>query len=87
MLPTEESYIPPISIQIIDHRNFGRKPVVGQHVINSLRPYKVDRNKEEFINRSNTLTSSLGSVVIQLDSDNYSDKDLEVFLFTIKFNF
>lgn len=27
MLPIEEVYIPPISINVIDHRNFGRRPI------------------------------------------------------------
>lgn len=80
MLPTEETYIPPISITIIDHRNFGRKPIVGQHVIKSLKPYKVDRKKEGFlISRSNSsLKGTSPSVVLQLESDDYSDKDIEV---------
>lgn len=80
MLPTEDTYIPPISMKIIDHRNFGRKPIVGQHVIKSLKPYKVDRNKEGFlIYRSNSsVKSSSQNVVLQLESDDYSDKDIEV---------
>ena len=47
MIPKEEAYIPPMNIKIIDHRHFGRKPVVGVHTIRSLLKYKVDRNKQE----------------------------------------
>jgi hypothetical protein len=46
MLPKEEVYIPPMSIKVVDHRNFGRKPIVGVHVIKSLSKFRVNREKE-----------------------------------------
>ncbi len=49
MLPKEEQYTPPITIKVLDQRNFGRKPVVGVHEIKSLAKFRVDRNKKEFI--------------------------------------
>jgi myoferlin len=48
MLPKEEIYMPPMSIKVIDHRNFGRKPIVGIHTIKNLLKYRVDREKEQF---------------------------------------
>lgn len=39
-LPTEELYMPPIVIKVIDNRQFGRKPVVGQCTIRSLEEYR-----------------------------------------------
>uniref|UniRef100_A0A8C1ZPS1 Dysferlin, limb girdle muscular dystrophy 2B (autosomal recessive) n=1 Tax=Cyprinus carpio TaxID=7962 RepID=A0A8C1ZPS1_CYPCA len=35
-LPKEELYMPPLVIKIIDNRQFGRKPVVGQCTVHSL---------------------------------------------------
>uniref|UniRef100_UPI0037E767B9 dysferlin n=1 Tax=Semicossyphus pulcher TaxID=241346 RepID=UPI0037E767B9 len=39
-LPCEELYMPPIVIKVIDNRQFGRKPVVGQCTIRSLEEYR-----------------------------------------------
>ena len=49
MIPKEEIYIPPMNINVLDHRHFGRKPIVGVHVIKSLSKFRVDRNKEAFL--------------------------------------
>jgi hypothetical protein len=49
MLPKEELYTPPLTIKILDHRNFGRKPTVGLHSIHSLAKYRIDRSKKEMI--------------------------------------
>lgn len=35
-------YTPPIVIKVIDHRPFGRKPVVGQCTISSLEEFRCD---------------------------------------------
>lgn len=35
-------YTPPIVLKVIDHRPFGRKPVVGQCTISSLEEYRCD---------------------------------------------
>lgn len=48
-MPKEEVYIPPMNINILDHRHFGRKPIVGVHVIKSLSKFRVDRDKEELL--------------------------------------
>ena len=42
MLPKEELYMPPMNIRVRDHRQFGRKPRVGQHVLRSLEKFKVE---------------------------------------------
>uniref|UniRef100_A0A3B3W1M9 Dysferlin, limb girdle muscular dystrophy 2B (autosomal recessive) n=1 Tax=Poecilia latipinna TaxID=48699 RepID=A0A3B3W1M9_9TELE len=60
-LPREELYMPPIIIKVIDNRQFGRKPVVGQCTIRSLEEYR--RTQEE--ERTPTLTS--GEVFVDID--------------------
>lgn len=42
MLPKEDLYAPPMNIKVKDHRSFGRKPVVGFHVIKSLEQFRCD---------------------------------------------
>ncbi|XP_019902368.2 myoferlin isoform X3 [Esox lucius] len=42
LLPKEEMYSPPIVLKVIDHRPFGRKPVVGQCTIDSLDGFRCD---------------------------------------------
>uniref|UniRef100_A0A3Q4AGS0 C2 domain-containing protein n=1 Tax=Mola mola TaxID=94237 RepID=A0A3Q4AGS0_MOLML len=42
LLPKDEMYTPPIVIKVIDHRPFGRKPVVGQCTITSLQEFRCD---------------------------------------------
>ncbi|XP_058250624.1 dysferlin isoform X7 [Hemibagrus wyckioides] len=39
-LPREELYMPPLVIKVIDNRQFGRKPVVGQCTIHTLEVYR-----------------------------------------------
>lgn len=38
-----------MSIKVLDHRHFGRKPIVGVHTIKSLGRFRVDREKESII--------------------------------------
>ncbi|XP_078137887.1 LOW QUALITY PROTEIN: dysferlin [Centroberyx gerrardi] len=45
-LPREELYMPPIVIKVIDNRQFGRKPVVGQCTIRTLEEYRCDPEEE-----------------------------------------
>ncbi len=40
MLPKEDFYAPPMNIKVKDHRSFGRKPVVGFHIIKSLELFR-----------------------------------------------
>uniref|UniRef100_H3C6P9 Myoferlin n=1 Tax=Tetraodon nigroviridis TaxID=99883 RepID=H3C6P9_TETNG len=42
LLPKDEMYTPPIVIKVIDHRPFGRKPVVGQCTITCLEEFRCD---------------------------------------------
>ncbi|XP_040293901.1 myoferlin isoform X8 [Bufo bufo] len=42
LIPKEEMYVPPIIIKVIDHRPFGRKPVVGQCTIDTLEQFRCD---------------------------------------------
>ncbi|XP_075884185.1 dysferlin isoform X1 [Nelusetta ayraudi] len=50
-LPIEDLYMPPIVIKVIDNRQFGRKPVVGQCTIRSLEEFRclpeAERETEE----------------------------------------
>uniref|UniRef100_A0A667WPJ3 Myoferlin like n=1 Tax=Myripristis murdjan TaxID=586833 RepID=A0A667WPJ3_9TELE len=41
-LSLEEMYTPPIVLKVIDHRPFGRKPVVGQCTIDCLEQFRCD---------------------------------------------
>ncbi|XP_053717201.1 dysferlin isoform X7 [Synchiropus splendidus] len=45
-LPVEELYMPPIVIKVIDNRQFGRKPVVGQCTIRSLEDYRYVKEED-----------------------------------------
>ena len=40
MLPKEELYTPPLNIRVRDNRQFGRKPMVGVHVLKSLEKFR-----------------------------------------------
>ena len=40
-LPKEELYAPPLNLRILDKRSFGRLPLVGLHIIKSLRTFHV----------------------------------------------
>lgn len=40
LLPREDLYMPAIHIKVRDHRQFGRKPIVGTHLIRSLFEYR-----------------------------------------------
>ncbi|XP_053197896.1 myoferlin-like [Scomber japonicus] len=42
LLPKDEMYTPPIVLKVIDHRPFGRKPVVGQCTITSVEQFRCD---------------------------------------------
>ena len=41
-LPKEELYAPPLNIRILDKRSFGRQPMVGTHIIKSLKDFHVE---------------------------------------------
>uniref|UniRef100_A0A8C5QFH1 Dysferlin n=1 Tax=Leptobrachium leishanense TaxID=445787 RepID=A0A8C5QFH1_9ANUR len=46
-LPREDLYCPPIIVKVIDNRQFGRKPVVGQCTIKSLEDFHCDPDAED----------------------------------------
>uniref|UniRef100_A0A8D2KJH0 Myoferlin n=1 Tax=Urocitellus parryii TaxID=9999 RepID=A0A8D2KJH0_UROPR len=50
-LPKDELYMPPLVIKVIDHRQFGRKPVVGQCTIDHLDRFRCDpyAGKEDIV--------------------------------------
>lgn len=45
LLPKEDLYTPPMNIKVRDHRSFGRKPIVGYHIIKSLETFRCDPKK------------------------------------------
>lgn len=47
MLPREQLYCPPIVVKVIDNRQFGRRPVVGQCTIRSLESFLCDPYSED----------------------------------------
>ena len=48
-LPKEDLYAPPLNIRVLDKRAFGRQPMVGTHVIGSLKDYYIDPTPEKII--------------------------------------
>ncbi|XP_078080638.1 dysferlin isoform X1 [Mustelus asterias] len=46
-LPKEELYSPPITVKVIDNRQFGRRPIVGQCTIRSLGEFYCDPYMEK----------------------------------------
>ena len=45
LLPKENLYAPPLNIRVMDKRSFCRCPLVGLHVVKSLKKYRVDHPK------------------------------------------
>uniref|UniRef100_A0A672IY18 Dysferlin, limb girdle muscular dystrophy 2B (autosomal recessive) n=1 Tax=Salarias fasciatus TaxID=181472 RepID=A0A672IY18_SALFA len=72
-LPCEELYMPPIVIKVIDNRQFGRKPVVGQCTIRSLEEYR--RSEEE--GETSNLTSDEVFIDIGDEEPLVSDQEEE----------
>uniref|UniRef100_A0A665VP25 Myoferlin like n=1 Tax=Echeneis naucrates TaxID=173247 RepID=A0A665VP25_ECHNA len=62
LLPKEEMYTPPIVLKVIDHRPFGRKPVVGQCTIDSLDEFRCDPYRT-----NNEVCMSARDVVIEIE--------------------
>uniref|UniRef100_A0A8C5L362 Myoferlin n=1 Tax=Jaculus jaculus TaxID=51337 RepID=A0A8C5L362_JACJA len=61
LLPKEELYMPPLVIKVIDHRQFGRKPVVGQCTIEQLDRFRCDpyAGKEDIVPQLKGMLSRL----------------------------
>uniref|UniRef100_A0A8C9WVR4 Dysferlin, limb girdle muscular dystrophy 2B (autosomal recessive) n=1 Tax=Sander lucioperca TaxID=283035 RepID=A0A8C9WVR4_SANLU len=74
-LPCEELYMPPIVIKVIDNRQFGRKPVVGQCTIRSLEEYRCSLEEEPEVEdededwRRETPQFISGEVFIDIDDE------------------
>ncbi|XP_034712906.1 dysferlin isoform X2 [Etheostoma cragini] len=76
-LPCEELYMPPIIIKVIDNRQFGRKPVVGQCTIRSLEEYRCSLEEEQEVEaededkdwRRETSHFVSGEVFIDIDDE------------------
>ncbi|XP_067396452.1 fer-1-like protein 5 [Emydura macquarii macquarii] len=45
-LPVEEDFVPPIELKVVDNREFGYKPVVGQASVRPLRQYMCEPSAE-----------------------------------------
>ncbi|TDH01299.1 hypothetical protein EPR50_G00178880 [Perca flavescens] len=71
LLPKEEMYTPPIVLKVIDHRPFGRKPVVGQCTIDCLEKFRCDPyniNREVCMSaRVAMMSAAQGDVVIDIE--------------------
>ncbi|XP_037552968.1 myoferlin-like [Nematolebias whitei] len=71
LLPKEEMYTPPIVLKVVDHRPFGRKPVVGQCTIDCLKQFRCDpylRNSDICMPaRVAMRTAAQGDVVIDMN--------------------
>ncbi|XP_062256997.1 myoferlin isoform X1 [Platichthys flesus] len=71
LLPKDEMYTPPIVLKVIDHRPFGRKPVVGQCTINCLDEFRCDpyqiNNEVCMSARVAMITAAQGDVVIDIE--------------------
>lgn len=62
-LPKEELYMPPLVIKVIDHRQFGRKPIVGQCTIDHLDRFRCDpyAGKEDIVPQLKGKVKSINS--------------------------
>ncbi|XP_015253989.1 PREDICTED: myoferlin-like [Cyprinodon variegatus] len=71
LLPKEEIYTPPIVLKVIDHRPFGRKPVVGQCTIDCLEHFRCDpyRPNNDLCMSAHVelITAPQGDVIIDID--------------------
>lgn len=71
-------YTPPIVLKVIDHRPFGRKPVVGQCTIDFLEEFRCDPYR---IN-SEVCMSARGTVYTHM-ADIYSSPYLRIFVLDV----
>ncbi|XP_046851260.1 myoferlin-like isoform X2 [Xenia sp. Carnegie-2017] len=76
-LPQEDIYCPPMRIKVRDHRTFGRAPVVGTHLIKSLRKYfqepPVEDNNSDIIQQTDAVDAPPGTAVVEVQEEE--DKD------------
>ncbi|XP_041645504.1 myoferlin [Cheilinus undulatus] len=80
LLPKEEMYTPPIVLKVIDHRPFGRKPVVGQCTIDCLEQFRCDpyriNNEVCMSARVAMIAAAHGDVVIDIEERPIVKTDL-----------
>uniref|UniRef100_A0A673CJ86 Myoferlin-like n=1 Tax=Sphaeramia orbicularis TaxID=375764 RepID=A0A673CJ86_9TELE len=70
LLPKEEMYTPPIVLKVIDHRPFGRKPVVGQCTIDCLEEFRCDPyrvNAQVMSARVAMIAAAQGDIIIDIE--------------------
>ncbi|XP_053730215.1 myoferlin isoform X1 [Synchiropus splendidus] len=87
LLPKEEMYTPPIVLKVVDHRPFGRKPVVGQCTIDCLEEFRCDPyriNSEVCMSaRVAMINAAQGDAIINVEdgqllkSEGQADKEEE----------
>ncbi|XP_030603527.1 myoferlin isoform X2 [Archocentrus centrarchus] len=81
LLPKEEMYTPPIVLKVIDHRPFGRKPVVGQCTIDCLAEFRCDPyrlNDEVCMSaRVAMIAANQGDVVIDMEERSIVKTELQ----------
>ncbi|XP_028323587.1 myoferlin [Gouania willdenowi] len=80
LLPKEEMYTPPIVLKVVDHRPFGRKPVVGQCTIDHLDEFRCDpyRVNNEICMSAQVAMISAAKHDVVIDIDERSIKKTEV---------
>lgn len=61
-----------MNVNILDHRHFGRKPIVGVHVIKSLSRFRVNRDKEQNVFSNIEAIQNPDQTTLQLEA---SDSD------------
>ncbi|KAM4591429.1 myoferlin [Odontesthes bonariensis] len=81
LLPKEEMYTPPIVLKVIDHRPFGRKPVVGQCTIDYLEQFRCDpyrRNGDVCMSaRVAMINAAQGDVIIDIEERRIVKTELQ----------
>ncbi|XP_020486571.2 myoferlin [Labrus bergylta] len=81
LLPKEEMYTPPIVLKVIDHRPFGRKPVVGQCTIDCLEEFRCDpygiNNEVCMSARVAMINASYGDVVLDIEERSIMKTELQ----------
>uniref|UniRef100_A0A3P9PXD5 Myoferlin n=1 Tax=Poecilia reticulata TaxID=8081 RepID=A0A3P9PXD5_POERE len=73
LLPKEEMYAPPIVLKVVDHRPFGRKPVVGQCTIDCLEQFRCDPyrpNSDVCMSARAMITAAQGDVAIDIEEED-----------------
>ncbi|KAG1682552.1 Dysferlin [Nymphon striatum] len=76
LLPREDLYMPAIHIKVRDHRQFGRKPIVGTHLIRSLFEYRCKPIKLEEL--PDNIPAGVTETPMILPDDEIEDEANEV---------